>query len=142
MAMSVSTGGYITEQASDHATTDIAILLEEVNKYGDGFAIFRLQSNTGLQPNTPVLTKQTLDLTNLMNADNNFTTFPVTKAACIKIKLPRAIRRQFRTKFIPPGTRFICNFTNNDLSKPIIIGIEYEASADVEIGGKVNEEVT
>lgn len=139
MAMSSGAGGHIVDQTSDNATTDIAILLSEASRYGEGYEVFRLQSNTGLQPNTPVLTQQTLNLSNLMNEEINFTVDTVTKAACIKIKLPRSIRRQFKTKFIPPGTRFICNFTNNDLSKPIIIGIEYEDTASVEIGGKLNE---
>lgn len=138
MSMVEDVGGYIGHQASMQISTDIAILLDDRTcRYGDGVATFKLQSLTGLQPNTPVLTEQTLNLDNLMNEDQNFTVHPVIKSACMKIKLPKSIRRTFRTKFIPPGTMFLVQF--NDTRKPIIIGRYDDDGAHVEIGNKLNE---
>lgn len=140
MSLVEDVGGYIGHKASSQATTDIAILLDDRTcRYGDGDATFRLQSTTGLQPNTPVLTEQNLNLANLMNEDQSFVTNPVIKAACMKIKLPKSIRRTFRTKFIPAGTMFVVNFTGNDYSKPVIVARIDDDGAHVEIGNKLNE---
>ena len=139
MSMMTNTGGYIGTQANDHATTDVAILLDDrTSRYDDGYATFKLQSTTGLQPNTPIPTEQTLDLTNLMNAES-LTVNKVTKAACVKLKLPRYIRRQFKTKIIPPGTAFDCTFMGNDYTKPIITGIHEDPTGSVNLDGKMNE---
>ena len=139
MAMMTSTGGGITDQATEHATTDVAILLDErTSRYGDGYATFRLQSTTGLQPNTPIPTEQTLDLTNLMNAEP-FVVNKVVKAACVKLKLPRYIRRQFKTKYIPPGTTFDCTFLGNDYSKATKTGVHEDPTGSVKLDGKINE---
>lgn len=139
MAMMTNTGGGITDQATDHATTDVAILLDErTSRYGDGYASFKLQSTTGLQPNTPIPTEQTLDLSNLMNAEP-LTVNKITKASCLKLKLPRYIRRQFKSKIIPAGTAFDCTFMGNDYSKPVITGIHEDPTGSVSLDGKMNE---
>ena len=140
MGMYKNTGESLGNDATSQATTDIAILLDERTcRYGNGYATFRLQSTTGLQPNTPIITEQILDLSNLMNADQSFVSGRVTKAACVKLKLPREIRRSFKTKFIPPGSMFIVEFSNNVFTKPVIIARKDDESACVEVGGKLNE---
>lgn len=137
MAISQKTGGSITKDATEH--TDIFVLLDErTNRYHDGYAVGYLQGLTGLQPPTPIPTKQELKLDNLMNAEPLIVN-PVTKSACVIIKLPRTIRRQFKTKFIPPGTMFDCTFLGGDLSKLKISGIHEDPTGSVKLDDKMNE---
>ena len=132
-------GGSITKQTTDKATVDIFILLDEkVNKYHDGYVVGRLQSLTGLQPNTPYQVEQELSSENIRNAEP-ITLGKVTKSACIVAFLPREHRRGFKDKFIPPGTMFDCTFPGNDLSKIRITGVNSDPEAPVKLDKKLNE---
>lgn len=124
---------------TNHTTVDIFILLDErVNKYHDGDVVGKLQSLTGLQPNSPYPTEQELSTENIMNAEP-INVGKVTKAACIITRIPRNIRRQFKDKFIPPGTMFDCTFPSNDVTKIQITGIHEDPNGPVMLNGKLNE---
>ena len=133
MSLMQDAGGSATSQATSLVQgNDIAILMDDhVDKYHPGIQTFKLQSITGLQPNTRIVTTQNLDLSRLMNADTSMFTLPVNKAAVVKLKLPREITRNFPAKFIPVGTRFLVSYTGGDISKPVIIGREFDEDADV-----------
>jgi hypothetical protein len=111
-------------------TDDVAILLDDrVNKYHPGTQVFKLQSLSGLQPDSKVLTTEYCRYSNLMNKDTTgLIDQPVKKSASIKLKLPVSVTRTYPgAKFIPAGTRFIVSFTGGDLSKdPIIVRGEWE----------------
>lgn len=138
MAVMANTGGSITTDVSSHASTDTAILLEPLNRYKDSYGVFRLQATTGLQRNTKLITEQTLDTTNLMNA-NPVTTGTVTKAACVKLRVPQHIRRGYQKKIIPEGTQFDCIFVGGDITKTEIIKLHEDPNGAGSLGGKMNE---
>ncbi len=133
MGMMQNTGGGLTDQATNLVQgNDIAILMDDhVDKYHPGIQTFKLQSITGLQPNTRSVTTQELDLSKLRNENTSFFSMPVNKAATVKLKLPREITRNFPAKFIPVGTRFLVSYTGGDISKPVIIGREFDEDADI-----------
>ena len=111
---------------------DIAILLDDaVDKYNPGMQAFRLQSATALQPNTTGTIKSKFISDNLMNKDP-IKCNPVTKAAVVMLQLPREVCRQFKTKFIPVGTTFNVTYTGGDLTKPVIVGREFDPTIEDE----------
>lgn len=116
-----------TSVTTDLATTEVAILLDDsVNKYHPGLQVFRLQSVNGLQNNSTTITTVPIMTQNLMNKDPNSVGWSEAKTmAVVKLELPRDVTRNYPTKFIPAGTRFIVSFTSGDMTKPIIIGREF-----------------
>lgn len=112
----------------DMNTTEIAILLDDhVDKYHPGIQTFRLQSLVGLQENTRAVYTTNVSVPNLMNKDKTTVNFTkVKKSSVIKLRLPKEITMNFETKFIPVGTRFIVTFNSGDITKPVIIGREYD----------------
>ena len=120
---------------------DVAILMDDhVDKYHPGIQTFKLQSITGLQPNTTVVTTQEIDISRILNEDTSFLSLPVNKAACVKLKLPREHTRNFPKKFIPVGTRFLVSYTGGDISKPVIVGREFDDEIEDEIVDPGNSE--
>lgn len=111
----------------DMQTTEVAILLDDyVDKYNPGIQTFKLQSVVGLQENSRAVTTTYNTVPNLMNKDKNIGLSRVKTAPVIKLELPREICRNFPTKYIPVGTRFIVSFNSSDITKPVIIGREYD----------------
>lgn len=111
----------------DMQTTEVAILLDDyVDKYNPGIQTFKLQSVVGLQENSRAVTTTYNTVPNLMNKDKNIGLNRVKTAPVIKLELPREICRNFPTKYIPVGTRFIVSFNSSDITKPVIIGREYD----------------
>lgn len=111
----------------DMQTTEVAILLDDyVDKYNPGIQTFKLQSVVGLQENSRAVTTTYNTVPNLMNKDKNIRLSRVKTAPVIKLELPREICRNFPTKYIPVGTRFIVSFNSSDITKPVIIGREYD----------------
>ena len=118
MALMSDLGGALGAQTTQQAKSDTAILLDErCSKYGDGYQTFKLQGMTALQPDTPKVVEQQIDTSKLMNEDTSFINFTVTKAACVKLHLPRSVRRQHNKKIIPPGTMFNVEFIGGDITK-------------------------
>lgn len=111
----------------DMQTTEVAILLDDyVDKYNPGIQTFKLQSVVGLQENSRAVTTTYNTVPNLMNKDKDIGLSRVKTAPVIKLELPREICRNFPTKYIPVGTRFIVSFNSSDITKPVIIGREYD----------------
>ena len=111
----------------DMQTTEVAVLFDDyVDKYNPGIQTFKLQSIVGLQENSRAVTTQYNNVPNLMNKDKDIGLTRVKKAPVIKLELPREVTRNFPTKYIPVGTRFIVSFNNSDVTKPVIIGREYD----------------
>lgn len=111
----------------DMQTTEVAILLDDyVDKYNPGIQTFKLQSVVGLQENSRAVTTTYNTVPNLMNKDKNIGLSRVKTAPVIRLELPREICRNFPTKYIPVGTRFIVSFNSSDITKPVIIGREYD----------------
>lgn len=107
-------------------STEVAVLLETVNKYTPGTHKFRLQSINGLQENSLDVDTQALNKSNLMNKDTSKLPISELKTSdVIELPLPRDVSRNYPTKFIPPGTRFIVSFTSGDVTKPVIVGREF-----------------
>lgn len=127
----VSDAGSLSKSINNlTGTDDVAILLDDhVDKYHPGTQVFKLQSLSGLQPDSKVLTTEYCQYSNLMNRDTaGLVSNPVKKCASLKLKLPVSVTRTFPgAKFIPAGTRFIVSFVGGDLSKdPVIIRGEWE----------------
>lgn len=112
----------------DMNTTEVAILLDDhVDKYHPGIQTFRLQTIAGLNTNTRAVYSTQSRIPNLMNKDTSALQFnPVNTGSVVKIKLPREITRNFEKKFIPVGTRFIVSFNSGDITKPVIVGREFD----------------
>lgn len=111
---------------SEFESTEVAILLETVNKYTPGKHKFRLQSINGLQENSLDVDTETVSTANLMNADTSKLPISELKTSdVITLDLPRDVTRNYPTKFIPPGTRFLVSFTSGDVTKPVIVGREF-----------------
>jgi len=107
-------------------TSEIAILLETTNKYTPGKKKFRLQSLSGLQENSTSSETTAIDTSNILNKD--MSALPISSlnsSNIIELELPKDVSRNFPTKFIPPGTRFIVSFISGDITKPVIVGREF-----------------
>ena len=50
--------------------------------------------------------------------------FPKTGSS-IMLEVPKEVARWFQTKFIPPGTRFVCNFDGGDSTRLKLIGRDF-----------------
>ena len=111
---------------TDFNTTEVAILLETVNKYTPGTHKFRLQSIVGLKENSTDIETKTISKSNLMNKNTSNVPISSTKTSTIiELPLPRDVSRNYPMKFIPPGTRFLVSFTSGDITKPVIVGREF-----------------
>ena len=78
------------------------------------------------------ITKNTYDdsvvqnnTSNLANV-NSLSTSNVTTGSTITLLLPKEIARNYPKKWIPQGTRFLVSFIGGDLTKPVIIGREFD----------------
>lgn len=107
-------------------TSQIAILQTVTNKYNPGKQVFKLQAITGTKNNTNQVDTKTISTANILNKDpSNLPISSINTATCIKLEIPKHLTENYPTKFIPQGTRFIVDFQNGDISKPIITGCEY-----------------
>lgn len=107
-------------------STEVAVLLETVNKYTPSFHKFRMQSVVGLEENSDGDQTQIISTSNIINKNkSSLHLSPVTTSNIIVLELPKEVTRNYPVKFIPPGTRFIVSFTGGDITKPVIIGREF-----------------
>ena len=98
---------------------------DAVDKYKPGKQVFRLQSVSGLNNNSTAIETVAINVPNLMNKNRPDLT-EVHTSACCKLDLPRDVTRNYPLKFIPAGTRFIMSFNSGDITKPVIVGREFE----------------
>lgn len=111
----------------DTTTTEIAVLLDDfVDKYNPGIQVFRLQSVVGLKENSRSIETENIRIPNLMNKNKNLPISQVKTSSVVRLVLPREVTRNYPTKFIPAGTRFIVSFNSGDITKPTIIGREFD----------------
>lgn len=107
-------------------TSQIAILQSVANKYNPGKQVFKLQAITGMKDNTNKIETNSISTAKIMNKDTkDLPISNVNKATCIKLEIPKHLTESYPTKYIPQGTRFIVDFQNGDISKPIITGCEF-----------------
>lgn len=108
-----------------YTSTQIGTLQSVCNKYKPGKQVFKLQSINGTLDNTNKVTTEPVSTKNILNED--ITALGLTEvntSVCIKIEVPTYIVKDYPTKYIPQGTRFMINFQNGDISKPIITGVD------------------
>jgi hypothetical protein len=114
------------DNKNELTTTQVAILLDITNKYIPGKKRFRLQSITGLQENSTSINSESVSKSNILNKDTSALPINSIKTSdVIELEIPKDVSRNYPTKFIPPGTRFIVSFTSGDITKPTIIGREF-----------------
>ena len=114
------------DSASKFDGSGVAILLETVNKYIPSKHIFRMADNVGLMENTTQETTSSVNTGNIMHKDKGALGLSdVTTTDTVILDLPKEVTRNYPTKFIPPGTRFIVSYSNGDITKPVITGREF-----------------
>lgn len=106
-------------------SSQIGILQTVCNKYNPGKQVFKLQAINGTLNNTNEVTTENINTTNIMNKHPEALGISTVKSSvCIKLEVPSYIVKDYPTKYIPQGTRFIINYQNGDISKPIVTGVE------------------
>lgn len=106
---------------------EVAILMETTNKYHPGKVQFYLQALTPSKPKTVDNTvRNTSNLGNLTNVDSNIGASEITSGSTLTLELPKEVARNYPKKWIPQGTRFLVSFIGGDLTKPVIIGRDYD----------------
>lgn len=118
--------------SDDMKYTEIAILMETTNKYHPGKKQFYLQALTPGQPKTIDTTKENVNTNNLQNLNDKPQVKSIESNSTIILELPKEVTRWFPVKWIPPGTRFIVSFIGGDLTKPMIIGRDYDDYSSVQ----------
>ena len=109
----------------DLTYTEVGILTSPCNKYKPGYQTFYIQA---LNPmNLKSNTKQTVSVknNNIINK-KGITSGKIEVGSNILIEMPKEVARNFPTKFIPPGTRFIIFFLGGDINKPVVVGRDYD----------------
>lgn len=109
----------------DSKYTEIAELTTTCNKYHPGKQTFYLPSLNPMneRPNSVTTVQES---PNLENADSTAKGTSVECGSNLVLELPKEIARNYPKKFIPPGTRFLVTFVGGDISKPMIIGRDYD----------------
>lgn len=106
--------------------TEVAILLETVNKYTPSFHKFKMQSVVGLKEQSGDDKISSVSTSNILNKDKSgLTSSSITTSDIVTLELPKEVTRNYPVKFIPKGTRFIVSFSGGDITKPVIIGREF-----------------
>lgn len=105
---------------------EVAVLMDVVNKYEPGEARFYLQSLTPgkSKTNATSITSNT-DTSNLANTNPSIGSTNVTSGSTITLNVPTECTINYPVKYIPQGTRFLVSFIGGDLTKPVIIGRDY-----------------
>lgn len=106
---------------------EVAILMETTNKYHPGKCPFYLQAITPTKPKTTDTTTTSLSgKSNLANVDTNIGATNLETGNTISLELPKEVARNYPVKWIPQGTRFLVSFIGGDITKPVIIGRDYD----------------
>ena len=104
----------------------VAVLTSSCNKYTPGKQTFYLQSLNPFNAKANGVFTDTINTSNIKNADKINVTTSISCGSNIVLELPREVARSFPKKWIPAGTRFILSFIGGDVTKPIIVGREYD----------------
>lgn len=106
---------------------EVAILMDVINKYEPRTAPFYLQSLTpGKSKTTQTSITSNADTSNLANTDTSIGSTNVTSGSTITLNVPTEYTLDYPVKYIPQGTRFLVSFIGGDLTKPVIVGRDYD----------------
>lgn len=106
-------------------TTEVGILTSVCNKYKPGYQTFYVQALNPMNMKSAVKTKTQVRNPNIINKEA-ISLGTVETGSNILIEMPKEVVRNFPTKFIPPGTRFLISFLGGDINKPIVVGRDYD----------------
>ena len=104
--------------------TEVAVLTSTCNKYHPGMQTFYLQSMNPMNTKSKDKSTVNIDNSNLQNKESTEAS-SLEYGSNIELEMPKEVARNFPTKFIPPGTRFLLSFIGGDLTKPVIVGRDY-----------------
>jgi len=106
--------------------TEVAILMTTCNKYTPGTQTFYLQSLVPMKDKSNSIETEQVSASNLENKDiSSITLSEVNTSSTIELEVPKEVTRNFPTKWIPPGTRFLVSFAGGNITKPQIVGRDY-----------------
>lgn len=95
-----------------------ATLMKDINKYYPGEAPFYIPAVI------PYSTKATVTTNTSKSANKGkYKTNSISSEACITMRVPKDIVRDYKSKIIPSGTEFYVAFIGGDMNKPRIIGM-------------------
>nr|DAF97774.1 MAG TPA: type VI secretion protein [Myoviridae sp. ctYA416] len=105
--------------------TEVAILTSVCNKYKPGYQTFYVQALNPMNMKSAVKVTSKVRNPNIINK-TPLVTGSIETGSNILIEMPKEVVRNFPTKFIPPGTRFLVSFLGGDINKPVIVGRDYD----------------
>lgn len=105
---------------------EVGILTSVCNKYKPGYQTFYVQALNPLNYKSNTVSTSSVSSSNIINAEK-LKSGKINIGSNIRIEMPKEVARQFPTKFIPPGTRFIISFLGGDINKPVVVGRDYDA---------------
>lgn len=103
----------------------VGILTSVCNKYEPGYQTFYIQALNPMNMKSAVKNITKVRNPNIINKDR-FNTGSIESGSNIMIEMPKEVVRNFPTKFVPPGTRFIISFLGGDINKPMVVGRDYD----------------
>lgn len=98
---------------------EVAILVNPCNKYNPGVQEFTIPA---LMSNTASRTVPNNNSSNILNADKNLGLSNATYSGRLTLTLPKEYTRNYPTKVVPAGTKFLVLFVGDDITNPRIIG--------------------
>ena len=105
--------------------TEVGILTSVCNKYKPGYQTFYVQALNPLNYKSNTVSTAHASTSNSINA-NKPKAGTINYGSNLRIELPKEVARQFPTKYIPPGTRFLISFLGGDINKPVVVGRDYD----------------
>lgn len=99
---------------------EVAELRTKVNKYYPGVASFYIESLCPMAQEIDMNVQRSKSL----NKNDNFSTGKIVVSNLIDLEIPKDIVRDYKSKYIEPGTKFIVAFRGYDNTLPVIIGME------------------
>lgn len=109
-------------------TTRIAVNLNTFDKYMPGSQLFFIPACTPTKTKSKEFSQVTNDMGNILNKNKGAlgAVHPMV-GSCIELEVPKDVTRWFEIKFIPEGTRFLVSFDGGNITRPRIIGRDYNA---------------
>lgn len=109
----------------DLSYTEVGILTSVCNKYEPGFQTFYLQSLNPMNMKANSIQEFPVNTSNIINK-RPIKANKISIGSNIRIEMPKEVARNYPTKFIPPGTRFLISFLGGDPTKPVVVGRDYD----------------
>lgn len=109
-------------QGNDLPYIEIAVLMEDCNKYNPGSKPFYIPA---IMPDAPKTTKQSKkpqNTNNLKNKNKQLGVNSITTTGSITLPVPKQHVIYYKDRIVPAGTEFMVAFIGGDITKPQIIG--------------------